>query len=357
MQQRLSVLAACLVLSASRAAAGPMYTITDLGRTSSRNYPFNAANSLNNLGQIGGTVFDGTRNQVAIYNPDGTMTLLGSTGDFGGLNNLGQAVFYSDNSYTSYLYSGGTVTQLTGIYRATAINDSGLIVGNSSNQTEFGTPGAFTTVAINCNSVAAGVNNSGIVIGTYENGCNRYWSGYWMDSAHPQNPSSIPPLSYPTDQGRYGEISSPVAINNRNEIVGSSGVSQGVAHAFLLEPGVGLIDLCPSCGASAAYGINNHGDIVGHTTLTAGFLYTPSLGLLDLNSLVDPSWPNDHNFIWDGIAINDSGQILADGAVNGFGTVFLLNPTESAAPEPSTWAGALMPLLAMAARRKSTARR
>lgn len=58
-----------------------------------------------------------------------------------------------------------------------------------------------------------------------------------------------------------GEVSYPVAVNDRGQVVGVSETADGEFHAFLWDDGV-MIDLAPDYFASAAEDINNKGQVV-----------------------------------------------------------------------------------------------
>ena len=148
-----------------------------------------------------------------------------------------------------------------------------------------------------------------------------------------------------TDLGTLGgtasDYSYSVAINNSGQVAGSSTIN-GELHAFLDSNGV-MTDLGTLGGTnSKSYGINNLGQIIGQA-YTAGniaphaFLYSNGV-MTDLNNLIDPAF--GLTLIW-GVAINDSGQILAVGSdtstyLGPYADTYLLTPTTNATPEPAT---------------------
>jgi probable HAF family extracellular repeat protein len=146
-----------------------------------------------------------------------------------------------------------------------------------------------------------------------------------------------------------------MGLNDAGEVVGHAQVSSGYMHAFLWN-GLAMQDLGTLGGSSSyAYGINDDGQTVGYSTLSDGadhaFLYSNGL-LLDLNSLIGAGsgWTLDAAY-----AVNNAGQIVGTGLLNGIEHAFLLNPAPSvlvstntfqssealsepaAAPEPGTW--------------------
>jgi probable HAF family extracellular repeat protein len=89
------------------------------------------------------------------------------------------------------------------------------------------------------------------------------------------------------------------------------------------------LGLLPGAASSYADGINNVGQVVGYAffsnTDTHAFVWSPSTGMLDLNNLI----PANSGWLLQGAgAINDQGQIVGWGLLNGNGQTeaFLLTP-------------------------------
>jgi len=134
-----------------------------------------------------------------------------------------------------------------------------------------------------------------------------------------------------TDLGTLGGTSSGAyGINNSGQIVGNASIAGNTAaHAFLYSGGIindlGILDGATS---SFAFGINNSGQVVGFSetvgdnTANRAFLYTNG-AMLDLNSLIsaDSGWA-----LKVASAINDSGQIIGSGIINGQTHAFLMTP-------------------------------
>lgn len=220
--------------------------------------------------------------------PTYTITDLGEVGLFGsitGLNNHGQVVGYlspdtgpNANIPSAFLWQDGARTDLGTLGKpgtvANGINDAGQVVGGST--TGHPHPNiqhAFlwqngkmmdleTTYAYDAQTVARGINNEGQIVG----GAIPYIQG-------------VPPRAFLWQGGqkidlgalnRSGNYSSAYAINDSGQIAG-----QSYDHAFLWQNGK-LLDLGTLGGSggngSAAYGINNKGQIVGFAATADGDL-------------------------------------------------------------------------------------
>jgi probable HAF family extracellular repeat protein len=120
-------------------------------------------------------------------------------------------------------------------------------------------------------------------------------------------------------------------------VVGDSSIAgNGASHAFLYSGG-SMTDLgALSQGwLSSALGINNSGEIVGESHLNGGtphaFLYANG-SMQDLNNLIpagsgwDLEWAS---------SINDRGQIVGWGTINGETHAFLLDEVQPVPAPPS----------------------
>lgn len=156
-----------------------------------------------------------------------------------------------------------------------------------------------------------------------------------------------------TDLGTLGGDNSRVqAVNNLGQVVGTSETFHSVvtrsglsdlsaaptSHAFLYANGqMADLGVLPGTSYSKAMGINDKGQVVGFSgsfgsqpNQMSAFLYDGKK-MLDLNNLLDPA---SHFKIASGLAINDNGQILAQGFY-GTGDIpytLLLTPTDMPAP-------------------------
>jgi probable HAF family extracellular repeat protein len=137
-------------------------------------------------------------------------------------------------------------------------------------------------------------------------------------------------------------------------VVGWSRTSASSTLGFVWEDGqISYLDTLGGTSSSAA-DINNHGWIVGSSTLADGsrhgFLYVDG-EMIDLNTLIDPA---SGIVLRDALSINDRGDILAYSATIGY---VILSPV----PEAGQWALLLtgLPMLAAVqrpARRRRAAR-
>ena len=117
-------------------------------------------------------------------------------------------------------------------------------------------------------------------------------------------------------------------------------VSESSSRAFLWSEGQGedpWTDLgtlaTDNAGQSAAYGINNDGQVVGYAETDSGevhaFLYTLEEGMQDLNTLI----PADSGWVLEvAHGVNQYGQIVGQGLLKGIPRAFLLTPSDMSLP-------------------------
>lgn len=111
----------------------------------------------------------------------------------------------------------------------------------------------------------------------------------------------------------------PQAINNRGDVVGSSG-----GQAFLYSNGtIQPLGYLPGDSYSVAHGINDQGDIVGRSGNRA-FLFRNGI-MIDLSALSDVQ-QSDWSSLYEARSINNIGQIVGQGFRNDFPHAFLLSP-------------------------------
>jgi probable HAF family extracellular repeat protein len=128
-----------------------------------------------------------------------------------------------------------------------------------------------------------------------------------------------------------GEFSCGNSINRSGEVTGFSLLAGNqTAHAFLYATVGGLQDLGTLGGAfSAGNGVNAAGWVVGAASISGesaihAFLFAAG-SMYDLNSLTI-SGSNPFSVLIEALAINDAGQIVGHGLVNGEDHAFLATP-------------------------------
>jgi probable HAF family extracellular repeat protein len=149
-----------------------------------------------------------------------------------------------------------------------------------------------------------------------------------------------------------GSDSEGTAINARGQVAGTAVTGYNPYphfHAFRYTDGVGMQDLAPQILASNGVGMNNRGEVVGRALfvpdayspdhdLYEAFLYTDAGGMVNLNNLIPPSsgW-----ILHTGTGINDDGQIVGVGELNGQPKVFRLTMNDTEPPVITTAAASL----------------
>lgn len=335
------VMAATLSLGTRQASAvallvSPSYTVTDLGTFGGSS---SFAADINAVGQVVGTAYPVNNVPRAFLYSDGAMTDLGTLGgDWSvalAINTSGQIAgnaATAEGLQHAFLYADGGMTDLgtLGGQRSLAggLNDIGQIVGWSYTasgvyhaflhtngvMTDLGTLGGPT-------SIATSLNASGQVVGYSDTayGADNHWHGFLYDGG------------VMTDLGTLGGANSIAnAINVSGQIVGASHPADSTTyHAFLYSDGV-MTDLGTLSGDTSAFNLNDLGQVVGFS-FTAdnrqhAFLYQGGL-MQDLNFLI----PIEAG--WELVAatgINNSGQIVGRGVINGQTHAFLLTPRSPA---------------------------
>jgi probable HAF family extracellular repeat protein len=319
------------ILSLATLATAQTYTITDLGG--------GQAFAINSLGDVG---VENNYNKSFVWGPGGSQLTLtplfaGWPTVPNGINSQGLVAGLSANGqgYAAVLWTNGKPLDLGMLSggRACAgagINASGEVAGycyiyagaeafvwtKATGMQGIGTlPGATF-------SFAQAINRFGQVAGysgTSDNiGSGKDYAFIWSKTTGMTNLGKLP--------GYDG--SAAYAINDLGDAAGASFCKpfSCPAHAVLWSKTKGsMLDLGvpPGANSSFAYSINNVGQVVGFSDVGA-FVWSPSTGMLDLNSLI----PANSGWVLTGAtAINDAGQIV------GYGThtccvteAFLLTP-------------------------------
>ena len=328
-------LSVLVVLSFAAFAAAQSYTITDLGP----GQPL-AINSL-------GDVAIGNAPISFVWSPGGGLLALAPLpGDSftwpGGINGQCLAVGYSQNSsggvYLAVLWTNGEPLDLGTLAGRTysaaiAINASGEVVGYSTLPRrateaflwtkETGMQGLGFLPGGDY-SLAEAINRYGQVAGvSTTNGGTISYAFLWSKTTGMQNLGKLPGY----------DSSGAAAINDLGQVAGESACisCRLYTHATLWSKAKGsMLDLgVPPGGTySSARGINNVGQVVGVVFYANNqfhpFVWSPSTGMLDLNNLIPA---NSGWLLQTANAINDQGQIVGYGTLNGFQPeAFLLTP-------------------------------
>jgi len=306
------------------------YTVTDLGTLGGGSM----VEDINNSGQAVGYSYSAGGILHAVLFSNGTVTDLGTLGGtyskVMSINDSGQAAGSSFGPGDAYehaaLFSKGTVTDLGSLgYTSWGydINNSGQVVGTAdyggddwhaalfSNGivTDLGTLGGRTSDARSINDFGQAVGYAFTPLG------DRHAALYSNGNV--------------TDLGTLGGANSyALSINNSGQAVGDAETVNGIPHAALFSNGK-VVDL-GTLGdyGSGALSINNSGQVVGYSYLGNSFGVSAVIfingNVIDLNSLVDAVPPGFG--LADAQGINDFGQIVCNGSMNGQSRAFLLTP-------------------------------
>ncbi len=344
MNVKRSLLAAALLSGmTSMAFAAVSYKITDLGTLGANS---SMAYGINNVGDIVGRSrplnadgSNGTRSAF-LYTNNQMLDL----GSFGGSNTVGRASNFSrqvvgysrptgEREYKAFLYENGEMKNLgtlgTGLYSyAYSINDAGTVVGHSHTNASGTTSQAFTykngtMTGIGTlggqSSGAFDINQGGVIVGSSTTADSETHGFIYQNGVM----TSLGSL----DGTGFSEAR---AINEKKQVVGNSLTANGHYHAFLYEDGV-MADLGSIEGDSFAYDINMKGEIVGsyrsHLLESAGTAYYYYDGeMKNLSSMLSPGDQALWEHLVTAYGINDKGQIVGRGIINGNTHAYLMTP-------------------------------
>ena len=320
--------------------AGTIYSVVDLGKLAGGSAT--SASGISSNGSVTGSGDTASAFSTPFLWSSAaglTTVTLDSSLAFGmGVNASGAVVGYqfgSDFSLRGFLNDGsGTILipLLGGANNtATAINNAGTVVGYSvttdGKEIAFSyVAGASTPLGVlpgGANSRANAINSFGTIVGQADDSSGLFHAvllsgGAWTDLG-------VPP-GY--------ESGAAMAISDLGQVAGTFDDGVGGSMAFLWTPSgqtVVLLGALAPGGNSRASGVNSSGLVVGTSGDTA-FLYDAA-GMHDLNTLLAPTssaWQLSET-----AAINDLGQIVGTGYLQGQQHALLLNP-EQTVPEPAT---------------------
>jgi probable HAF family extracellular repeat protein len=333
----LSMLAAACI-----AAAGPIYTLADLGTLGG---PSAMATSVNSLGEAVGTMVDAYGNSHA-FSSIGLLSSSATEAQAAAINGAGQIAgtqYFGGQAYAT-VWNNGVATKAGGAGSyAMAIDSSGDVAGMLVNN---GEGNAFVTQ--NGTVVDLGTFSGGSWSSAYALNDQGQAAGYGMTSTGAFRAFIwTPGQGYAVLGTLGGAASYAMSINNSGVVAGSSQIANGYSHAFVSN-GASMTDLGTlGGGASYGYGINDSGNVVGYSwtagnASTDGFLEEGGV-MYDINALLidAPGWQITALY-----GINDSNQVVGVGILNGVEhAVLLTDPpaapaTDSASqstPEPAAW--------------------
>jgi probable HAF family extracellular repeat protein len=321
------------------------YSVTEIGTFEGDGS--SAASDINDVGQIVGSI-DVQDSPHAFLWWNGAVVEFGNESQqytlvYGSkINSLGQVAGtrYIGGTSSAFFWQAGTTVDLGRLARdasitaASSINDAGFVTGiNAGRPFTWQGQGiidfSLLPNAEDFRSIAA-INNWGAVTGTIV----RDDAVTFVHAAIWQNGQTLDLGDLPggTTTG-IGNYSVPTAINDDHQVVGYSDGDNGY-HAFLWSNGV-MSDLGALPGLynwSEATDINNRGTVVGYSgnEISHAFVWDSVNGMRDLNTLLDETgtrWTLTRAY-----GINNHGQIVGTGIHDGLTRGFLLTPV----PEPST---------------------
>lgn len=331
------------------AAATSLYSVTDLGKLPGSD--FGSAQDINDFSQVVGSSFSyntplAPYDYRAFFWENGVMTDLGTLGGSNSIaadiNNSGQVVGSAnldridENGLEvrhTFLWSKASgMTDLTAEFLffntgATAINNLGQVIISTENHTaHLWENGIFTNLCLNPNGRCDvdDINDKGQAVGYIEvdqDGTIRH-AFLWENGRI-------------TDLGTIGEVdnwSTATAINELGQIVGHADYK-----AALWENGELTILGTLGGRLTRAADINDFGQVVGWSDIINepreihAFIWDETSGFQDLNNLI----PANSGWILEGAnGINNKGQIVGSGFINGQKNAFLLTPISQSVPEP-----------------------
>jgi probable HAF family extracellular repeat protein len=333
----LSISFGCLLFSTSIAdAASQLYSITQIGPSAAGGATgdFQPV-AINASGAVAGTasipqmnvLFTFIGGIVNLYFVGGHDT----SGTARGLNDIGQIIGTESGGAANafgFIFTPTTFTGLPSSFLPNGINDSSVVVGtqllaHGNPHADLYSNGVLTDLGTlgGMYSTATAINNNGQIAGNStlpgESGTHAFlYSGGTM-----------------LDLGSLaGTNSYAAAISSNGLIAGSSQTYSNYAtHAFLYNGRILDLGVLAGYPNSYATGVNANGQVAGHSdvqlsqteTASHAFIYRDG-GIEDLNDLI----PANAGWVLEtATAINDAGQIVGTGTLNGLPAQgFVLTP-------------------------------
>ena len=319
------------------------YTVTDLGALGGDR---STAVAINNDGKVVGNSETSDGNTHAFLAHNGVMIDLGTLGGKNSqamrINDIGVIVGraqVADGAYHSFISLGGSqlwdLTEIDDRLKdrfsvAVGINRAGHVVGYVQTHTEH--MAARTRVFMfkdfritdigtfgGEDGVVAAINDAGQLVGYF---------GKEVHADYADHRGVMWSNGVVTHLGSLGgRITTPLDLNNSGTVVGFAQVKGGEDHAFVYSAGR-LVDLgtLPGGAQSYAYAINDRGQIVGAAngaSVELRAVLFENGRAIDLNTLLPA---NSGWTLTEARDINDRGQIVGTGFLNGRQRAFLLTP-------------------------------
>jgi probable HAF family extracellular repeat protein len=331
--------------------ASPSYSVNDLGTLGSSSA---IGFKINNSGTAVGWVETVYGYSQAFESASGgslqLLAALSSSDSYAmGINSAGvvAGTAYVNGQPHGVIWNGSSITDLGAGIFVTGINDPGAVIGGNDHAFIL-INGVYRDLGVLPGgdwSSASGINQSGTVVGDSSVSSGNFRGFVWN------------PQSGMVELGTLGGLNShATGINNGGEVVGHASLASGYEHAFSAV-GAAMTDLGTLGENSYAYGISDSGTIVGYSWPANSdnphaFVYLNGI-MIDLNSLV-PSGAGWE--LLEAYGINNAGQIVGEGLLNGQSHAFRLDPvfvpgtfttfSITSVPEPGTlWLGAFGLLL------------
>jgi len=330
MKNLITSLIFCVSIFICKNAVAVQYEITDLGTLGGLS---SSAKAINDLGQVtGSSPTTGSAYTHAFMWDNGVITDLGTLdGPYSypfDINNSGQIIGYSSNgaNYDQFIWIDGVMNfpgsiGANGTYPLGS-NNLGHYVGyfdDGVTKEAFLTNFYGTYIPLGTNgwnhSLAYSINEADKIVGKMFDDVNNSHACIW------DNDTVI-------DLGVLGRNNSYArSINSSDQIVGSSTIGSGHTHAFFWEAGsmYDLGTLTGIYGTSYANAINDSGQVVGQSITESAYhaVIWENQELFDLNTFIDSGSGWTLNKAHD---INNYGQIVGEGTINGETHAFLLTP-------------------------------
>ena len=271
------------------------------------------AYGINDSGQVVGSSYISGNGAFHAFQTAPNQPINPATDDLGTLGGTNSAALgiNASGKVVGYSFIGGDSTTHPFVYSNGSMQDIYPIVGGNGN-------------------VAYAINNNGQVVGYAAPP-----TGGLQVTAVAFRTQPNQPINYSTDNlGTLGETtglgSDAYGINSLGQVVGTSWLTgDATFHAFLYSDG-SMQDLgtLPGATGSRALGINDNGQIVGISNIGANntaFIYSGNGPMQELDKLIPAA---SQISLFEANGINDLGQIVGFGAVQGSGgEAMLLTPT------------------------------